>query len=238
MPSYLQTLPLHTITEVYGEAGLRDRFSREIERFAEPDWRRLNKALSLASDLHRQDRRVREPVVNHLLRVALRVMCHYEVDDVDIVVAALLHDSVEDHPVELAGDGHDDPAEAALEVLSAEFGPRVAGLVRAVTNPAYDRTRDVHAQYRAHVVASLDRHPAARVIKVSDFTDNGVGLIHTTGPKVRKLAMKYRPLVPELKELVNRPDTPLAAPVRLHIVRQLDRADQRFTAILQDPRER
>ncbi|GAA4606172.1 hypothetical protein GCM10023195_21950 [Actinoallomurus liliacearum] len=238
MPSYLQTLPLHTITEVYGEAGLRDRFSREIERFAEPDWRRLNKALALASDLHRQDRRVREPVVNHLLRVALRVMCHYEVDDVDIIVASLLHDSVEDHPVELAGDGHEDSTEAALGVLSAEFGPRVAELVRAVTNPAYDRTRDVHAQYRAHVVTSLDRHPAARVIKVSDFTDNGVGLVHTTGPKLRKLAMKYRPLVPELKELVNRPDTPLAAQVRLHIIGQLDRADQRFTAILRGPGER
>jgi hypothetical protein len=65
VPSYLQTLPLHTITEVYGEAGLRDRFSREIERFAEPDWRRLSRALALASDLHRQDRRAREPVDGH-----------------------------------------------------------------------------------------------------------------------------------------------------------------------------
>ena len=233
MPTYLETLPLHTITEVYGEAGLRDRFSREIERFGEPDWRRLNKALALASDLHRQDRRAREPVVNHLLRVTLRVMCHYEVDDVDILVAALLHDSVEDHPVELAGEGHDDPAEVALDVLAGEFGPRVAGLVRAVTNPAYDRTRDVHAQYRAHVVASLDRHSAARIIKVSDFTDNGVGLIHTTGPKLRRLAMKYRPLVPQLKELVNRRDTPLADRVKDHITGQLDRADQRFAVILQ-----
>jgi hypothetical protein len=110
MPSYLQTLPLHAITDVYGEAGLRDRFSREIERFDEPDWRQLTKALSLASDLHRQDRRVREPAVNHLLRV----VCHYEVDDVDFLVAALLHDCVEDHPLELAGEGHDDPAEAGL----------------------------------------------------------------------------------------------------------------------------
>lgn len=233
MPSYLQTLPLHTITEVYGEAGLRDRFSREIERFAEPDWRRLSKALSLASDLHRQDRRVREPVVNHLLRVTLRVMCHYEVDDVDLLVSALLHDSVEDHSVELAGEGHDDATEAALDVLATEFGARVARLVRAVTNPSYDRTRDVHAQYRAHVVASLDRHPAARIIKVSDFTDNGVGLMHTTGPKLRKLAKKYRPLVPELKELINRHDTPLTDRIKHHITGQLDRADQRFAVILQ-----
>ncbi|MDL4815122.1 HD domain-containing protein [Actinomadura opuntiae] len=233
MPGFLETLPLHTITAVYGEAGLRDRFAREILRFPEPDWRRLSTALALASDLHRQDRRVSEPTINHLLRVTLRVMCHYRVDDVDVLVAALLHDSVEDHPADLAGDGHDDPAEAALGVLEAEFGPRVAGLVRAVTNPVYDRGRDVHAQYRAHVAANLDRHPAARIIKVSDFTDNGVGLMHTTGPKVRKLARKYRPLVPELKELIARPDTPLADPVKRHITGQLDRAEERFDAILQ-----
>ncbi|MBO2457938.1 HD domain-containing protein [Actinomadura violacea] len=233
MPGFLETLPLHTITAVYGEAGLRDRFSREILRFAEPDWRRLSTALALASDLHRQDRRVSEPTVNHLLRVALRVMCHYKVDDVDVLVAALLHDSVEDHPADLAGDTSGDPREAALGVLEAEFGPRVAGLVSAVTNPVYDRSGDVHAQYRAHVAESLDRHPAARIIKVSDFTDNGAGLMHTTGPKVRKLARKYRPLVPRLRELVNRADTPLAAPVKEHITAQLDRADERFAAILQ-----
>jgi (p)ppGpp synthase/HD superfamily hydrolase len=226
--SYLQTLPLHTITEVYGEAGLRDRFSREIERFADPDWRRLSKALALASDLHRQDRRVREPVVNHLLRVTLRIMCHYEVSDVELLTAALLHDTVEDHPVELGGGDQ----EAALDVLAAEFGARVAGLVRSVTNPVYDRTRDVHAQYREHVVASLDRDPAARIIKVSDFTDNGAGLMHTTGPKLRKLAGKYRPLIPELTELVNRPDTPLADHVKRHITGQLDQADERLGAIL------
>ncbi|MEU9022775.1 HD domain-containing protein [Actinomadura sp. NPDC048394] len=235
MPGFLETLPLHTITAVYGEAGLRDRFSREILRFPEADWRRLSTALALASDLHRQDRRVSEPTINHLLRVTLRVMCHYRVDDVDVLVAALLHDSVEDHPADLAGDGHGrgDPREAALDVLEAEFGPRVAGLVRAVTNPVYDRGGDVHAQYRAHVAESLDRNPSARIIKVSDFTDNGVGLMHTTGPKVRKLARKYRPLVPPLRELVNRPDTPLDAQVKQHITGQLDRADERFAAILQ-----
>jgi (p)ppGpp synthase/HD superfamily hydrolase len=235
VPGYLETLPLHTITAVYGEAGLRDRFARETLRFRDPDWRRLGTALALAGDLHRQDRRVSEPTVNHLLRVALRVMCHYRVDDVDVMVAALLHDSVEDHAADLAGEDGDTAAqrEAAFGVLAGEFGPRVADLVRAVTNPLYDRTGDVHAQYRAHVAESLDRHPAARIIKVSDFTDNGAGLMHTTGPKVRKLARKYSPLVPELKELVGRPDTPLSEPVKQHIARQLDRAEERFAAILQ-----
>ena len=47
------------------------------------------------------------------------------------------------------------------------------------------------------------------MIKVSDFTDNAVGLFHTTGPKLSKLAAKYRPLVPTLREFILRPDTPL-----------------------------
>jgi hypothetical protein len=34
------------------------------------------------------------------------------------------------------------------------------------------------------------------VLKVSDLTDNGVGLIYTTGPRAARLARKYAPLVP------------------------------------------
>jgi hypothetical protein len=37
-----------------------------------------------------------------------------------------------------------------------------------------------------------------------------LGLIHTTGPKVLKLAGKYGPLVPVLRRLILREDTPLA----------------------------
>jgi hypothetical protein len=232
-PAYLATMPMHAITEVYGEEGLRERYRLEIQRF-EPDARtRLTEALSLAARLHRDDRRVREPYVNHLLRVAIRIMHHYEVSDVDVIVAAVLHDAVEDHPDELAGV----PAattEAALAVLAARFGARTARLVAAVTNPAYDPALDKHTQYRQHVRDSLEREPWARVLKVSDFTDNGVGVIHTTGPKVASSAAKYRPLVPVLRELVGRPDTPLSRLVKQHIFRQLDLAEERFAAIL-DP---
>jgi hypothetical protein len=73
------------------------------------------------------------------------------------------------------------------------------------------------------------------VIKVSDFTDNAVGLIHATGPKLRKLAGKYAPLVPVLRELINRPDTPLDAYVKDQITAQLDTAAARFTALWHDP---
>ncbi|PGH44499.1 HD domain-containing protein [Micromonospora sediminicola] len=234
-PAYLATMPMHAITEIHGEPGLLARFRLEIEAFDEAARDRLTEALDLAADLHRDDRRVREPYLNHLLRVAIRMMHHYQVRDVDVIVAGLLHDAVEDHPAELAGAGAGDPTAAALATLAARFGPRVARLVAAVTNPAYDPGRDRHAQYREHVAASLDREPWARVIKVSDFTDNGVGVIHTVGPKVATSAAKYRPLVPVFRDLIARPDTPLSAPVKRHIFAQLDLAEERFSAILDQP---
>src|SRR6516165_10482682 len=99
------TMPLHAITSTYGEEGLRARFAAEIETWPEPDLRRLNQALDLAGRLHAADRRGQEPYVNHLLRVAIRIMSHYGVHDTDVVCAALLHDAVEDHAVDLAAGG-------------------------------------------------------------------------------------------------------------------------------------
>jgi (p)ppGpp synthase/HD superfamily hydrolase len=223
------TMPLHAITSTYGEEGLRARFTAELEVWPEADQLRLNRALSLAAQLHAADRRAREPYVNHLLRVAIRIMSHYGVRDGDVVCAALLHDAVEDHASDLTLDG---TRAAALAALAEEFGPRVARLVAAVTNPEYTPDREAHEQYREHVAESLRRDPWARVIKVSDFTDNGVGLIHTTGPRLHKLAAKYAPLVPVLQELIALPDTPLDAPARQRILAQLGQAADRFAAIL------
>jgi hypothetical protein len=243
-------MPLHAITSTYGEEGLRERFAAEIAQLPDGDQRRLNRALDLAARLHADDRREREPYLNHLLRVAIRIVSHYGVHDTDVICAALLHDAVEDHAAELAGaadpsDGAADPSggvaslsgglaarrAAALDVLAAELGPRVAELVAAVTNPEFAPDRDAHEQYREHVADSLRRCPWARVIKASDFTDNGAGLIHITGPRLRRLADKYAPLVPILREFITEPDTPLDGPARERILTQLDRAASRFTAI-------
>jgi hypothetical protein len=262
------TMPLHAITSTYGEAGLRDRFAVEMASWPDADQRRMEQALDLAARLHADDRRDTEPYVNHLLRVAIRIMSHYGVRDGDVICAALLHDAVEDHPADLAacgggadlaacgggadlaacGGGADLAAcgggaelagsgagqAAALAVLAAEFGPRVAGLIGAVTNPPYAPDRDQDEQYREHVADSLRDNPWARVIKASDFTDNGVGLIHTTGPRLYRLADKYAPLVPILRDVIAEPDTPLDAAVKEHILAQLDRAADRFAAVRGD----
>ena len=202
----LAAMPLHAITSVHGQAGLRERLLMEIERFPAADRDRARDALALACRLHAADRRQREPYANHLLRVTIRILSHYRVTDPDVTCAALLHDAVEDHAAGLAPGG---TRQAALAVLAGRFGDRTAALVAAVTNPGWEPGRDKHEQYREHVLASLAASPWARVIKASDFTDNAVGIIHLTGPKLAKLAGKYGPLVPALRELILRPDTPL-----------------------------
>jgi hypothetical protein len=57
-------------------------------------------------------------------------------------------------------------------------------------------------------------------------------VIHATGPKLHSAAAKYAPLVPALRELVVRADTPLSGEVRRHILDQLELAELRFAAIL------
>jgi hypothetical protein len=76
-PRYLLSLPLHVVTEVHGEQGLRRRFQLEVASFTEAEQAVLDRAFRLADRLHRGGRRAREPVLNHLLRVTIRIMCHY-----------------------------------------------------------------------------------------------------------------------------------------------------------------
>ena len=227
----LAQMPLHAITSVHGEAGLRERLLIEIGQFPAADRGRIGAALALTSRLHARDMRQREPYVNHLLRVTVRIISHYRVTDPDVACAALLHDAVEDHAKDIAPDG---TRHAAFAALAGQFGHRTADLVAAVTNPVYVPSREEHEQYREHVAASLLASPWARVIKASDFTDNAVGLIHTTGPKLSTLAGKYRPLVPVLRGLILRQDTPLESDVKHMIAGQLDNAEDRFAAICED----
>ena len=226
----LAGMPLHAITSVHGEAGLRERLLMEIGQLPAADRGRAADALALASGLHAGDRRQREPYACHLLRVTIRILAHYQVTDPDVACAALLHDAVEDHAADIASGGRT----AAVAVLAGRFGARTAALIASVTNPEWEPGRDEHEQYREHVLASLEASPWARVIKASDFTDNAVGIIHTTGPKLVKLAAKYGPLTSALRELIFRPDTPLAADVKDMIAGQLDAARQRFAAIRTD----
>jgi (p)ppGpp synthase/HD superfamily hydrolase len=235
----LAAMPLHAITEVYGQAGLAQRLTHELRRLPPGARDTVADAADWAQHLHASQRRTREPYANHVLRVALRILCHYHVTDPDVLIAALLHDVVEDQPWAAAGvTNHGPPPRAAaLAVITAKYGARVARLVAAVTNPDRPETtrtdwQTLNLQYVEHLATTLDAEPWARVLKLSDFTDNGVGIIHTVGPKVRHSARKYNGFLPVLRDLLDRTDTPLKAEVKAHINGQLDLAERRFAAIL------
>ena len=69
----LTVMPLHAISTVYGEQGLRARLAIETARLDNRLSRqKVNEALELAGRLHAPDQRQREPYVNHY--ADLRIM--------------------------------------------------------------------------------------------------------------------------------------------------------------------
>lgn len=218
---HIALMPLHAVTETLGNEGLIRRFIIETERFSPTDRLRLNTAFNWAMDIHAGERRQREPTTNHLLRVAIRIMHHYKSDDVDLICAALLHDSVEDHADLIVGSFDPSPYEA-YRVLESRFGKDVATLVESVTNPSFDPSKKIE-QYQHHVRELLLKgDPRSRLLKVSDFTDNALGskYMDTEGATYR--AHRYLPLVDIFKEAIAMPDTPVSEEVRQHILAQLD----------------
>ena len=218
----LRALPLKDM-----DPSLLDYAVRREAAALGTDLTSLTAAMEVAAYIHRDDHRGRRgalPVdsyVTHPFRLVLRLV-RYGCRDADVLCAAALHDTVEDHPGELAallgtasGDGGLGPdgdglplpdgeagrRQLALAVLARAFGREVAGLVSAVTNPlsrADEADDDRLAAYQAHVVAVVAR-PRVFLVKVADFVDNA-GSLHWMTDVARRdrLQRKYAPLVPAL----------------------------------------
>jgi (p)ppGpp synthase/HD superfamily hydrolase len=107
---------------------------------------RLDAAFALTRKLHHgQTRKGSDiPYLSHLLAVAAIVGEHG--GDEDQLIAALLHDAVEDQG-----------GRPLLDQIRAQFGPRVAGLVEACTD-AFDHPKP---PWKERKLAYLARIPAA-----------------------------------------------------------------------------
>jgi len=225
-------MPLHTISEVIGEEGLSRRFFIEIASFSPEEQEVLNRAYALSSKFHAEDRRQREPAMSHILRVAIRIMHHYDFKDPAVIAAALMHDLVEDHAKDMTDiDDKQEAIKKALAMLADEFGDDISNLVGAVTNPVFDK-QDWHQQYRDHVIELLRTNPRAAIIKISDFTDNATGIIYTPQAKAESVAPKYEPLVPEFKQAIASPEVPLSDEVKAHILHQMDLTTERLQSVI------
>jgi (p)ppGpp synthase/HD superfamily hydrolase len=97
-----------------------------------------------------------EPVMNHLAEVAELVARATDGVDVDLVAAAVLHDTVED-------------TDTTFQEIAARFGQRVASLVAEVTD---DKSLPWRERKRLQVVSAASASHGAKVIKLADKTSN------------------------------------------------------------------
>lgn len=167
----------------------------------------LRDAMSLASLAHRNQTRpgrhgTHEQYITHPLRNTLRNI-RFGCADLDVLAATALHDTVEDQAEQLVlllgGDAAAPARDEALRQLDAHFGPTVAGIVDAVSNPpkpADLSPAEKNERYVAHVTATID-DPRVFLVKVSDFLDNAGSLGDLQdADKRNRLRTKYAPLVP------------------------------------------
>jgi (p)ppGpp synthase/HD superfamily hydrolase len=107
-----------------------------------------------------------EPYVNHLTEVAQLVAQATAGSDVDLVIAAVLHDTVED-------------TKTTLDELTAAFGPRVASLVGEVTD---DKSLEKAERKRLQIEHAGHASTGAKIIKIADKTSN-LRALATSPPK-------------------------------------------------------
>jgi (p)ppGpp synthase/HD superfamily hydrolase len=198
---FLDEESLRLRRRIKGRVGAVDEKGLKI--FKPEARRKIEEALMLAVGLH-HDQKPRNDgsrAVDHILRVADRVLNSFGVIDPDIVIAALLHDSVEDQKKKLAEKWWNDKVgqkAAAFLYLAFRFGPRTADIVRALTKPnkadyanLKDRDRDYFAQLKEDI-----KDPSTFYVKLADFYDN-VSRLKTVRSieKQRQLARKYQKVV-------------------------------------------
>jgi (p)ppGpp synthase/HD superfamily hydrolase len=131
----------------------------EMGENAMKEWIAVLRAADTAARWHVHQRRkgiAQEPYINHLLEVASLVAEATCGNDPNLVVAALLHDAVEDQGV-------------TSEKLASEFGQHVADIVVEVTD---DKALPKDERKRRQIKAAPTKSREAKLIKLADKTSN------------------------------------------------------------------
>jgi guanosine-3',5'-bis(diphosphate) 3'-pyrophosphohydrolase len=117
------------------------------------------KALRFAAERHRKQRRKdedRTPYINHPITVAETIISVGCVDDLNTIVAALLHDTIEDVGV-------------TAEEIRSRFGDEVANLVKEVSD---DKNLSKAERKRLQIETAPSKSPKAKLIKLADKISN------------------------------------------------------------------
>lgn len=131
----------------------------------EGDITALLQAVGFAAEKHKDQSRKGEtaaPYINHPIAVARQLAEAGLEHDTDLLMAALLHDVVED-------------TETTFEEVRARFGARVAGIVMEVTD---DKSLAQDERKRRTVDSIAGKSEEARLLKLSDLIANVYDVIH------------------------------------------------------------
>jgi (p)ppGpp synthase/HD superfamily hydrolase len=196
---------------------------RRLEKEGAVDYDTVLSALDAATFLHLDQTRAnrkklpRTPYIEHPLRNTIRAV-RWGCRDQNILVATLLHDTVEDCADKIISHylGRDDvdslteqeKRELSLGWVETNFGSEVLHLVKAVSNEVDNGTpkteREKHTNYANHVKSVIKDDAEVFLVKFADFVDNAVGLHHNNieGNKasVSRRARKYLPVVTIFEE--------------------------------------
>ncbi|QJR16949.1 HD domain-containing protein [Usitatibacter palustris] len=115
----------------------------------------LIKAVDFAAHKHRDQRRKdaeASPYINHPIALTRVLRVEAGVSDIDVLVAALLHDTIED-------------TETTRDELEREFGAHIAGIVDEVTD---DKNLVKADRKRMQVEHAATISPEAKLVKLAD----------------------------------------------------------------------
>jgi guanosine-3',5'-bis(diphosphate) 3'-pyrophosphohydrolase len=115
----------------------------------------LLKTIHFSAQKHRDQRRkgaTQAPYINHPLEVAHLLSEVGKIDDVEILMAAILHDTIED-------------TKTTAEEIESLFGKNVLGYVLEVTD---DKSLEKFERKRLQVENAPHKSPQAKAIKLAD----------------------------------------------------------------------
>ena len=128
---------------------------RQNKGLKESDVERVLDGLSYAAECHQFQKRKNTkgtPYISHPIEVAESIITIGKVYDADIIIAALLHDTIED-------------TQATFHDIRARFGDKVEGYVREVTD---DKSLSSAKRKKLQIIHAPQKSKGAAIVKLSD----------------------------------------------------------------------
>merc|ERR1711935_397472 len=135
--------------------GTHPIFESDFDCLTEKKMNRIIQAADYAARKHRDDRRkddCQTPYINHPIGVAAILTEEGGVDDVDTIIGALLHDTVED-------------TDATFDEIEKLFGANVRDIVDQVTD---DKTLEKAERKRLQIANAPKKRIEAKRVKLAD----------------------------------------------------------------------